>query len=127
MRPFRYVRFFAEIGIGDVAIVGGKNASLGEMYRELGSHGVRVPNGFAVVSSAYWLMLERAGVLPTMKEIISGLDPSNVDDLATRGRVLRDIVYGAGLPEDVRREIIEAYRELQDEYGASLSLAVRSS
>jgi pyruvate,water dikinase len=126
-RPPRYIRFFEDIGIGDIPDVGGKNASLGEMYRVLQPQGVRVPNGFAVVASAYWYILERAGVLPTLKELLRGLDPADVTDLAARGRKLREQVYGAGLPDDLRAEILDAYHALQSEYGSALTLAVRSS
>jgi pyruvate,water dikinase len=123
----RYIRFFDEVGITDVPLVGGKNASLGEMVRELAPQGVRVPNGFAIVADAYRYVLERAGALPALKEALQGLDPADVGDLAGRGRKMREIVYGAGLPEDLRREILGAYRSLQDQYGPQLSLAVRSS
>ena len=123
----RYIRFFKDIGIGDVPRVGGKNASLGEMYRELSAQGVRVPNGFAITADAYRYLLERAGAMPKLKEALAGLDPANVTDLAARARKMRDIVYGAGLPEDLKDEILAAYRSLQEEYGPTLSLAVRSS
>jgi pyruvate,water dikinase len=123
----RYIRFFEDIGIADVPRVGGKNASLGEMYRELGPQGVRVPNGFAVTAEAYWHVLESAGALPALKAAIAGLDPDDVADLARRGKRAREIVYGAGLPEDLAREILDAYRRLQTQYGPRLSVAVRSS
>jgi len=123
----RYIRFFKDIGIGDVPQVGGKNASLGEMFRELSAQGVRVPNGFAIVADAYRYMLEQAGAMPALKAALAGLDPANVTDLAARARKMRDIVYGAGLPADLTAEILSAYRDLQQEYGPHLSLAVRSS
>ncbi len=124
---YRYIRFFKEIGIEDVPQVGGKNASLGEMFRELSAQGVRVPNGFAITAEAYRYTLERAGATPLLKETLAGLDPSDVADLARRAHKMRDIVYGAGLPDDLTAEILEAYRSLQSEYGPQLSLAVRSS
>ena len=123
----RYIRFFKDIGIGDVPRVGGKNASLGEMFRELSAQGVRVPNGFAITADAYRYVLELAGAMPKLKEALAGLDPANVTDLAARARKMRDIVYGAGLPDDLKDEILAAYRSLQEEYGPTLSLAVRSS
>jgi len=123
----RYIRSFKDIGIGDVAEVGGKNASLGEVYGGLRSQGVRVRNGFAVLASACWHVLERAGVSPALKEVIQGLDPASVVDLAARGRKMREIVHGAGLAEDLRREIVEAHHILPAEYGPRLTLAVRSS
>ena len=124
---YRYIRFFEEIGIDDVPSVGGKNASLGEMYRELAPAGVRVPNGFAITAQAYWYVLEKAGVLARLRAAMEGLRPDDVEDLARRGAQARELVYGAPLPEDLRREILEAYRGLQAEYGPGLSVAVRSS
>lgn len=58
----RFIRWFKEIGIRDVGLVGGKNASLGEMYRELTSTGIRVPNGFAVTAEGYWHFLKTSGL-----------------------------------------------------------------
>jgi pyruvate, water dikinase len=124
---YRYVRFFKNIGIDDVPSVGGKNASLGEMYRELVPKGVRVPNGFAVTAQAYWYILERAGIKTALRDALDGLDPKDVEDLARRGKRARALVYGAALPEDLQKEILQAYRALREEYGARLSLAVRSS
>jgi len=123
----RYIRFFKVIGTGDVAEVGGKNASLGEMYGALRSQGVRVRNGLAVLAGACWYVLERAGVSPALKEVIQGLDPANVVDLAARRRKMREIVHGAGLPEDLRREIPDAHHILPAECGPRSTLAVRSS
>jgi pyruvate,water dikinase len=123
----RYVRFFEEVGIADVPLVGGKNASLGEMYRELSGQGVRIPNGFAITAEAYHHMLEQAGAVDQLGAALDGLDPEDVADLARRGKRARQIVYGAGLPQDLRDEILAGYRQLQEEYGEDVSLAVRSS
>ena len=122
-----FIRSFNEIGIDDVATVGGKNASLGEMFRELTPLGVDVPNGFAVVADAYWYMLDRAGVLDTLQAAMAGVDPADVGDLARRGRKAREIVYAAGLPSELQRQILAASRVLQEEYGAQATFAVRSS
>jgi len=126
-REYRYIRFFDEIGIEDVPLVGGKNASLGEMYRALAAQGVRVPNGYATTAEAYWYVLNRAGILPRLRECLTGLRPDDVQELARRGKQARDLVYGAPLPDDLQREILQGYRKLQDEYGRELSVAVRSS
>ena len=122
-----YVRFFEEIGTGDVPLVGGKNASLGEMYRSLAAHGVRVPNGFAITSDAYRAVLDKAGAWEPLHDALEGLDPADVADLARRAGLAREIVYGAGLPSALGEEILGAYRTLQDQYGPDLSVAVRSS
>ena len=124
---YRYIRFFNEIGIDDVPSVGGKNASLGEMYRELTPQGVRIPNGFAITAQAYTYTLEKAGVVGQLRQTLDGLRPEDVEGLAQRGKQARDLVYGAPLPEDLREEILRAYRSLQQEYGPKLSVAVRSS
>jgi len=122
-----YVRFFEEFGIEDVPLVGGKNASLGEMYRKLSDEGVLVPNGFAITADAYWRMLEAAGASQPLRATLDGLDPSDIADLARRGKQARELVYGAGLPDDVAAEVLAGYRRLQSEYGQDVSLAVRSS
>jgi pyruvate,water dikinase len=123
----RYVRFFETFGIADVPLVGGKNASLGEMYRELSPKGVRVPNGFAITADAYRAMLDASGADAALHEALDGLDPSDVTDLARRARQARDIVYAAGVPPEVEAEILAGYRQLQDQYGEDVRLAVRSS
>ncbi len=127
MPEYRYVRFFESLGVDDVPLVGGKNASLGEMYRELAPKGVPVPNGFATTADAYRLMLERAGAVDALHAALDGIRADDMADLARRGKQAREIVYGAGLPPEVADEIVDAYRRLRDEYGEHLSLAVRSS
>jgi len=123
----RYIRWFEELTIDDVPLVGGKNASLGEMYRDLTPKGVRVPNGFAVTAEAYRDTLSQAGAWDALKESLEGLDPDDVEDLARRGARARAIVYAAPLPETLQRQIIEAYHRLREEYGEEMSVAVRSS
>jgi len=81
-----YVQFFSEFGIEDVASVGGKNASLGEMYQKLSDQGVRVPNGFATTAQAYRYMLEESGAVAQLHEALDGLVPSDVKDLARRAK-----------------------------------------
>ena len=123
----RYALFFSDIGIGDVPVVGGKNASLGEMYRELTAKGLLVPNGFAVTAEAYRHALDAANAWEPLKAALDGLDPDNVDDLARRAARARDIVYGAGLPDAVAADIRAALACLTQQYGDELTVAVRSS
>ena len=125
--PWKYIRFFDQIGIDDVPLVGGKNASLGEMYQRLMPLGVPVPNGFAVTAEAYRYLLDSAGAWDALHEALDGLDPDDVEDLARRARRAREIVLAAPFPDDLRSEILAAYRQLQAEYGEDLSVAVRSS
>ena len=123
----RYALFFSDIGIGDVPVVGGKNASLGEMYRELTAKGLLVPNGFAVTAEGYRHALDAANAWEPLKAALDGLDPDNVDDLARRAARARDIVYGAGLPDAVAADIRAALACLTQQYGDELTVAVRSS
>ena len=122
-----YIRWFEELGVDDVAEVGGKNASLGELYRALTPLGVNVPNGFAVTAQAYRDTLTSAGTWSRLQEIIAGVDKSDVDDLARRARKARELIYESALPEPIREQIITAYQRLVEEYGPDLSVAVRSS
>ena len=127
MAERRHIRFFQEISADEVARVGGKTASLGEMYRRLAPQGVKVPNGFAITAEAYRYVLEQAGAWQPLREALAGLRADDMEDLARRGRRAREIIYGARLPENLRSEILEAYRALCAEYGADVSVAVRSS
>jgi pyruvate,water dikinase len=121
------IRWFNEIGVNDVALVGGKNASLGEMVRELGAQGVRVPNGFAITAQAYRDVLEQSGAWQGLRAAMDGLQVKDVDDLARRAQRAREIIQSAPLPATLIAEIAQAYARLQAEYGEGLTLAVRSS
>ena len=123
----RCIRWFNTLGVEDVSLVGGKNASLGEMYRELMAEGVNVPNGFAITAEAYRYVLDQANAWPKLHHALDGVNVNDVDDLARRAQLAREVVYGAPLPEDLAAQIIEAYRKLNDEYGSQLTVAVRSS
>jgi pyruvate, water dikinase len=122
-----YIRWFKDLGIADVPLVGGKNASLGEMVRELAPQGIRVPNGFAITAQGYRHVLDQADAWPRLHAALDGLDVRDVDDLAQRAQRAREIIYGAALPDDLSTQILAAYAQLRAEYGASLTLAVRSS
>lgn len=124
---YRYVRFFRDISIEDVPLVGGKNAALGEMYRALGAQGMRIPNGFAITADAYRYLLDEAQGWPQLHAALDGLDPNDSTDLAARGERARSIILAAPLPEPLRAEIAHAYAQLRAEYGENLSVAVRSS
>ncbi len=126
-QPARFIRWFEEIGIEDVPSVGGKTASLGEMYRELVPRGLRVPNGFAITADAYRALISSGGVLPRMREVVAGLDRNALEDFARRGHQLRQLVYEIPFPEALAREIGDAYDALCREYGEDTDVAVRSS
>ncbi|EUA00631.1 pyruvate phosphate dikinase, PEP/pyruvate binding domain protein [Mycobacterium kansasii 824] len=97
------------------------------MYQKLSEQGIRVPHGFAITAQAYKHMLDSAGAWDALHAELDNLDPDDVTALARKGKRAREIVYGAGLPDDLAAEIVAAYRMLQDEYGEDVSLAVRSS
>jgi pyruvate,water dikinase len=126
-RDKEFVLWFEEIGIEDIPLVGGKNASLGEMYRELRPKGVNIPNGFATTANAYRYFVKRAGVEEKIRALLNGLNIRNVSDLAVRGRMVRHTILGAEFPEELKIAITEAYKRLCRQYGAHTDVAVRSS
>lgn len=123
----RYIRWFKDIGIGDVPVVGGKNASLGEMYRELSGEGIKVPNGFTVTAEGYWHMITATGIRDQMEKALDGVDKNDVADLASRGRKVRGLIHKAGIPDDLWAEIADSYDLLCEQYGEDTDVAVRSS
>jgi len=122
-----YIRPFSDIGVDDVSAVGGKNASLGELYRELTPQGLKIPNGFAITADAYRYVLDEAGAWSRLRKVMEGLDVTDVDGLALRAKVAREIVYAAPLPADLATQILASYRNLITEFGPQLTVAVRSS
>lgn len=127
MQPDSNVLWFRDIRIGDVSRVGGKNASLGELYAVLSSEGIRVPNGFALTAQAYRDALLAAAAGEKLHALLDGLDKRKVKVLAARAAQARKIVYEATGTAQLRREIAEAYQVLEQEYGGKVSVAVRSS
>ncbi len=124
----RYIRRFDSLGIGDVGLVGGKNASLGEMITSLKELGVRVPEGFAVTAEGYRAFVTHNGFEPRIRALFEGVDIASVEALKRCGEGVRSLMLSGNLPEDLAREVVEAYREMEDEYGAlSVDVAVRSS
>ncbi len=123
----QYIKWFNEIGIEDVAEVGGKNASLGEMYQNLTSEGVKVPNGFAVTASAYKYMLDYNNIWKILHKELDGLNPDDVKELQAKGAICRKAIQECEFPNDLKEEIEQAYDSLKKEYGENLSVAVRSS
>jgi pyruvate,water dikinase len=122
-----YIRWFSNIRVGDVALVGGKNASLGELYSTLSHQGVRVPNGFALTAEAYRDVLTAAKAWDQLHQILDNLDKRDIENLAKRAAEAREIVYQAATTEALREQIVSAYRQLESEYGANVAVAVRSS
>jgi len=125
-KPF--ILWFEEISIKDVPLVGGKNASLGEMFQKLKPSGINVPDGFAITAAAYLHFIEKAGLVDKIKETLTGLDTHNIEDLQKRGAAVRALIRNAELPEDLTQEILDNYRRLSAQYGLKeVDVAVRSS
>jgi pyruvate,water dikinase len=122
-----FILWFKDLTINDVPLVGGKNASLGEMYCHLTKNGVNIPNGFAITAYAYRYLVEKAGIEAEIKKILKGLNPKNMGDLAECGHRIRELIRNAEFPRELREEISNAYKELCNQYGPHTDVAVRSS
>jgi len=128
MKKKKYILWFREIGIKDVPLVGGKNASLGEMYSKLTRKGVPVPNGFAVTAQAYDYFITTTGVKKEIKTILKGLNTHNIKNLQERGEAVRQAILRAEFPQDLKDQIVVAYQKLSKEYRVkNVDVAVRSS
>lgn len=126
-RSKKLILWFNELGIKDVPLVGGKNASLGEMYRNLTKKGISIPNGYAVTAAAYFYILDKAGIRDDVKRVLKGLNTHNLRNLQTRGKKVRKLILTAKFPADLEKEIIASYRKLEKQYGKNVDVAVRSS
>jgi pyruvate, water dikinase len=125
-----FILWFDQLSNEDTPFVGGKNASLGEMFSNLSSKGVSVPNGFAIAARSYFYIIEKAGIKDEIRRVLDGLDTRNVRDLHERGHKIRSLIRNAELPEDLKEKITEAYRNLCGSYGPrenDIDVAVRSS
>jgi pyruvate, water dikinase len=122
-----YILWFEEIGLQDISRVGGKNASLGEMYRELTPQGVKIPNGFAITGEAYRYVLREAGLDTKIQQILGDLDTGDMSNLRQRGRQIRQAIIGATLPPELEQAIEEAYDRLSAQSKDGADVAVRSS
>jgi pyruvate,water dikinase len=124
----KYIKWFDQISIKDIPLVGGKNASLGEMFQTLTPQGVRIPPGFAVTADAFSALIAQNNLSEKIYAMLSQLDPKNTGELAQVGHEIRTLVRSVGLPEAVALEIREAYAQLNFRSGTEeLDVAVRSS
>ena len=119
--------FFSEIRKKDVPIVGGKNASLGEMYTQLTQKGINIPNGFATTADAYRYFLSHNGIDKKIAEIFAKVDLNKLEDVLKAGKLCRNLTMKSKFPDDLKKEIIEAYEKLCEEYEENTDVAVRSS
>ena len=122
-----FIKWFADTRIEDIPLVGGKNASLGEMYRALTPKGVKVPNGFAVTAEGYRHFIREAGLDKRIREILASLDTRDMRNLHQRGSQVRHAILGAELPEDLQMAILKAYARLRGRANEPPDVAVRSS
>src|SRR3989339_1111931 len=124
----KLILWFSEITNKDVPKVGGKNASLGEMYSKLTSHGVSIPNGFAVTAQAYDYFVTTQGVKKQIRDILKDLNTHDIHNLQIRAKAVREAIVKAEFPADLKNEIITAYRKLSKEFKMkNVDVAVRSS
>lgn len=121
----RYIKKFSEIGLNDLAEVGGKNASLGEMFRLLGPKGIQVPDGFAVTAAAFKYFIEKNGLKQPLDRLMEQLDRKSYGNLPDIGRQARQLLLSASLPDDLQLTIFDAYDEIFNFREAAV--AVRSS
>ena len=122
-----YIKHFKEIDLNSVPEVGGKNASLGEMFQKLTSQGVQVPDGFATTSAAYWYFLEKGHYKKEIFRLLKELDKKDFSNLSRIGALIRTIIAEAEFPSTIKDAIEEGYQTLMEKYGKEISLAVRSS
>lgn len=122
-----FILWFDQLGIEDVPWTGGKNASLGEMYRFLTPKGVQVPNGFAVTATAYNYLVDKTGIKDKIRVILKDLNTSDMKNLAIRGEKVRNVFLNTEFPQDLKEKIIDGYVNLCKQYGENTDVAVRSS
>ena len=125
-RNKEFILWFDQLSIKDVPIVGGKNASLGEMYRSLSKKGVKVPNGFAVTAYAYQYLLIKSGIANKIKKVVSTINVKNINDLTNKAKEIRKIIFNAKFPDELIDVINKAYSKLSKKSGQT-DVAVRSS
>lgn len=121
------VLWLNEVGIDDISLVGGKNASLGEMIQQLAPRGVNVPNGFATTAYAYRYFIQAAGLEEKLRSLFSDLDIEDVNNLRQRGKQARSLLLNTPFPDELKEAIATAYDKLCETYGADTDVAVRSS
>jgi len=122
------VLFFNQLEKVDVGIVGGKNSSLGEMYQKLTKKGVLIPNGFATTSKAYHIFMAESGLKEKIQKVFEDLDTHDIENLMERGKKARELILEANFSEDLKKDILEAYKKLSEDGGTeNMSVAVRSS
>jgi pyruvate,water dikinase len=127
MAADEFILWFGDVGKEDVGRVGGKNASLGEMVRNLSPRGVLIPPGFAVTAAAYRRYIGSAGIEEKLRDLLGSLNTETGENLAEVGRKVRRTIRSAPLPEEIDEAIRKAYRQMEEDFGRDCDVAVRSS
>ena len=124
----RYILWFDEISKEDVPLVGGKNASLGEMFSKLSKKGINVPNGFAITAKGFRYFLKFNKIDEKLKEIFEKFDPKSIQSLKETGKSARNLILKSKFPPDLEKEILKNYQKLSKIYNQeNVDVAVRSS
>ncbi len=123
----KFIKNFKDVNLKDLSLVGGKNASLGEMIQQLEKKGIKIPGGFAITSDAYWYLLEKNNLKSKIEDFLSKVNLKNLGEFAAIGHEIRSLIRNAQLPEELQQEIKDAYKKMEKEYGTLCSVAVRSS
>ena len=123
----RYIKTFSQIRLSDLALVGGKNASLGEMFQQLSAQGLRIPNGFAITADGYWAFLNYNNLTDKIQTLLDTLAPDDLTALQQTGQAIRNLIINGQMPPDLKDEIAQAYTALEGEYHEMVETAIRSS
>ncbi len=124
----QFIKFFNEIKMNDLSLVGGKNASLGKMYQNLTPLGINIPNGFAITAKAYFYLLEKGKIKDKIHELLSDIDIIDIGVLQNRSKQIQELIFATPLPKDLLQEILHAYKILSKEYNSDATdVAIRSS
>ena len=126
-REEKLILWFDEINIDDVPLVGGKNASLGEMYQKLTSQGVNIPGGFAITAYAYRYLIKEAQIEQAIRDALADLNTHDMKNLQERGEKVRAIIRNTDFPPTLTEAIVDSYRKMEQQYGSGVDVAVRSS
>ncbi len=122
------IYWFNQLRNKDVSIVGGKNASLGEMYQKITKKGINIPNGFATSADAYKIFMSKTNLKKEIRKILKGLDTHNINDLMKRGAIVRKMILETEFLDDFKNDLVSAYKKLSQEYKVeNVDVAIRSS
>ena len=128
IKKLKHILWYKQINAKDGALVGGKNASLGEMFRILTKQGVNIPDGFTLTSKAFWYFLKENKIDKEIREIFSKFNPKDINSLIKTGKEVRSLILNADIPKDLKKKISKSYEKLSKKYRqANVDVAVRSS